>query len=491
MSIENLQSDLVIVGGGGSGLVAAVRAAEAGVKNVTVLEKAGRPGGNAWFAVVMFGLNSSAKDTRNMEDLIDEAFRATMESGKWIIDHKIVRTYLEKCGEVVGWLQNKGIKFVTGGFELKGKEFSILKMPSRQGGHRGKDPSMGPGFVGSTVVETMLNECQKLHVKILTKTKATKILTDAEGKVCGVLASDEDREFRINAGSVIIAAGGFGANGEMMRKYFPEYFKVEGPINRLCTAYSTGDGIIMAQDVGALVGEDMDAGIIGPGHHPWAYSIHEALLRPECIWVNKNGERFIDESVGIGSCRALNRQPGAVLYGLMDSAIKRYIQEHPSERQVAMEGLDWFATLDEDLDKEAAGGKKVKIAYSWDEIAEFIGAKPEVLKATVERYNSFCDNGRDADFAKGKKFLHPLRTPPYYAILGVRFCHGTAGGIRINQRMEVIDKEGGVIKGLYATGDNTSGWVTEWHLPGTTLAWAFCSGYMAGENAAKYLLKKE
>lgn len=135
--------------------------------------------------------------------------------------------------------------------------------------------------------------------------------------------------------------------------------------------------------------------------------------------------------------------------------------------------------------------RKVKIADTVEEIAEFIGAEPDILKATVEQYNSYCDNGYDDDFTKDKQFLHPLRKPPYYAILGLRFCHGTEGGIKISEKLQVMNKQGKIIKGLYATGDNTSGWVTEWHIPGTTMAWCCYSGYTAGENAVKYALEKE
>ena len=121
---------------------------------------------------------------------------------------------------------------------------------------------------------------------------------------------------------------------------------------------------------------------------------------------------------------------------------------------------------------------------SWDELAQKIGVDPDVLRATVDRYNALCEQGRDADFVKDSQFLIPLRTPPYYALLGVRFCHGTEGGVKVNERMEVASRAGLRIEGLYATGDNTSGWVTEWGLPGTTLAFAFTSGYMAAESAA-------
>ena len=69
-------------------------------------------------------------------------------------------------------------------------------------------------------------------------------------------------------------------------------------------------------------------------------------------------------------------------------------------------------------------------------------------------------------------------------MLGVRFCHGTEGGVKIDERMQVRTRAGDLVAGLFATGDNTGGWVVEWGLPGTTLAFAFTSGYLAAENAA-------
>lgn len=479
---------LVIVGGGGSGLAAAVRAREAGLKDVMVLEKTPRPGGNALLAVVMLGLEGGASES-DLRASIDQAFRATMEGGRWILNHRLVRMFLEKHPEVVDWLRRMGVPFVVGGFELNGKKFTVLRMPKRFGDYRTTDPSRGPGFTGSVVVERLLEKCRKLGVNVVTNARVTRLLIGNDGEVTGVVFRHSGEDASASADAVVLAAGGFGANKALMAELFPNEFRNPDSINNLCVGASTGDGILMAREIGALIGDDRDAGIVGPGHHPWAYSVHEALLRPETVWVNKRGERFVDESVGFASCQALVRQPDAVMYALLDEELKEYIKKHPNERQIAMDGLGWFATLDEDLKREAAWSRRVVcIADTWEEIASFVGSSPDALKQTIHSYNQFCEQGRDGDFLKEPSYLRPLRTPPFYAILGLRFCHGTAGGVCIDHRLRVIGRNGRVIKGLYATGDNTSGWVAEWHLPGTTLAWAFTSGYMAGENAADYIL---
>ncbi|OFW57708.1 MAG: hypothetical protein A2133_08720 [Actinobacteria bacterium RBG_16_64_13] len=479
-------ADLVIIGGGGSGLAAAVRAREIGIRDVVVLEKTARPGGNAWLAVVMMGLGDPDELSADMTAWRDRTFTAMMRFGDWTLDAKLVRAFVDKYPQVVAWLTDRGMQLETGGFEVGGRQFTILRMPERKGGYRVSDPSRGPGFIGSTAGDLLLEDCQKLGVRILTKTRATKILLGESGKeVRGVLVSGPDGERTIRAPRVILAAGGFGANEEMMRKYFPEHFRGEGPINTLCGGSSTGDGIAMAQDIGLAMGEDMDPGIIGPGHHPWRHGLHEALLRPETLWVNRNGERFINEAVSFMAGPALMRQPGAILYALLDSGIKEHIQANPSPRQVQMGGEEWLRALDKDLEIEAGWNRNVSaVAGSWDELAQKIGVNAEVLRATVDRYNALCGQGRDADFVKDSRYLMPLRTPPYCAILGVRFCHGTEGGVKVNERMEVTGRAGLRIEGLYATGDNTSGWVTEWGVPGTTLAFAFTSGYMAAESAA-------
>jgi fumarate reductase flavoprotein subunit len=208
------------------------------------------------------------------------------------------------------------------------------------------------------------------------------------------------------------------------------------------------------------------------------------------LWVNIDGKRFMDEAIsGANAGRALNRQPGQVCYALVDSEAVRYIKETPREGPRPTTEQE-FNTLYEDLDRETAEGKKAWKANTLDELANLLRVNPEVLKETVERYNYFCDNGYDKEFIKDPKYLRPVRTPPFYAILGIQGYSYTLGGIKINERMEALNKAGNTIRGLYATGLNASEWVTA-NYPqhgGTSLTWAYCSGYIAGENAAKYVL---
>ena len=134
----------------------------------------------------------------------------------------------------------------------------------------------------------------------------------------------------------------------------------------------------------------------------------------------------------------------------------------------------------------------VKISDSWDGIADWIGADPKVLKSTIDEYNAACDHGYDPIFAKERVYLASLRTSPYYAIKAKADFLDTIGGIKINEHMEVLDKQDKPIQGLYAAGVTTGGWEADTYcalLSGAASGYALNSGRIAGENAVKFALE--
>jgi fumarate reductase flavoprotein subunit len=357
----------------------------------------------------------------------------------------------------------------------------------------------------------LFKNCRDLGVQILLETAGKKILTDKKGKVTGVLAVKKGKEIRIAAKAAIIAAGGFAGNKEMLHKYLP----AKG-LRRQNSLPFTGDGLMMAAEAGAVIDDVITQPLIGPSHFPSAAgsSLGQLGKRPEIILVNKRGERFCDEAFNAHgtphhASNSIVRQPDEICYALIDSeALQSMIKKkelhteldeyfrYSSPGAEAKPGLGaritWFDKLYDDFKIDAEKGL-AKIANTWDEVAEYIGAKPEVLKATIEQYNSYCDQGYDADFLKDKEFLLPLRTPPYYALPCRNACDSTLGGIKINQFMEVINKKHDPISGLYAAGDNAGSCISNVYSKkhaGTTLSFAIGAGYLAGKNAAKYVSGK-
>ena len=108
---ENLQADIVIIGGGGAGLAAAVSAAETGVKNIIVLEKAATPGGNARLSHGIFAVGSPAQNKAGINVSTDEVFKNSMEISKGKINPRLVRAFINKSADMLQWLENKGLKF--------------------------------------------------------------------------------------------------------------------------------------------------------------------------------------------------------------------------------------------------------------------------------------------------------------------------------------------------------------------------------------------
>ena len=148
--------------------------------------------------------------------------------------------------------------------------------------------------------------------------------------------------------------------------------------------------------------------------------------------------------------------------------------------------------LDEAFRKQVEKGGAF-VSESLEEISKWIGAPSDSLRKTVDEYNKSCDQHYDELFVKDPQYLQALRTPPFYAIRAGGAVLGTTGGIKINNKMEVLDKAGDPIPGLYAAGADTGGWESDTYcavLPGSAFAFAMNSGRIAAENASDYVHAK-
>lgn len=164
----------------------------------------------------------------------------------------------------------------------------------------------------------MTRECEERGVRILCRNTAKKILIDEKWNISGILTEANGKTLNITAKSIIIAAGGFGANHELLVKYCPEVFVTPGHVHCNGVPQATGDGILMAAEAGAMEDDQVGVGFIGPHHYPWSMSLNLLLRRPHVMLVNKRGERYIGSPCKGGN-NALNRQPEKVCYALLDS----------------------------------------------------------------------------------------------------------------------------------------------------------------------------
>lgn len=491
----------VVVCGGGSGIVAAVRAAQQG-KRVILLEKSKKLGGNTDYAHGFFTIFTKWHEAAGMPNVQEEAINVFWERSGNRMDKDILRSVVFGIDSFFDWLAEfpeteKAFKLVPkGGLMGDGPIYSpgMISIPNRV--HENllcRDQAIGPGWSGTFVKYLMLKVIaeQKLWVEILTEHRAEHLLTNASGAVTGVRASDPGGEVQINASSVILATGGMGRSDEKLQKYF-DFFDCETPIHRFSVPTDTGDAIDMLQELGVEPDPDrLFCSLFGPAHHPFSYTLNRIFGHDTSIWVNLDGKRWRNEAGGLMSdMTSIARQPREIAWGIFDQqGIDYIIEEYMNNPEFTDE--HWvYECYQEDLDNEAAlTNGPVKRADTLAELAEKIGVDPVVFCETINRYNAFGVSGKDEDFDKPVQFLLPLsKKGPYYAIYGQRFSEGAFGGLRVNSSCEVTREDGQVIPGLYGVGDATSAMHFRGHLAVISeLTWAMASSFMSGANAAEYV----
>lgn len=480
---ETLEFEVMVIGGGGAGLPAALTAIESGAKNVAILEKRANTGGNSSRASGIFAAESHLQRQAMIDLSRDVVFKKAMEWHRYDkVNPRILRAYINKSADTVKWLEDKGIEFEIG---------------TRYALHYHQTPcwhvvkSNGPSSY-AIAVKVLSQKCQESGIQVYLRTSAQKILMGQDSRVSGVLAlNKKDGEFEIKTKSVVIATGGFAGNNKLLHQYFPFYddsFHTWGlPLQ--------GDGIRLAAEAGATI-ENFSTMVreacFSSAKNPL---LLEVSREPYSIWVNKRGERFIDETAGLHqqTCtNAIIQQPGKSAYALYDDKMVQSVIEKGFLLGVVEHRGKPFPKLRENLQKEAISKEWVCISEKWDKIADWMGANSGTLRTTIDEYNSFCDHGYDNTFAKEQRYLVPLRTPPFYAIKHRTVIVDTVGPVRINERMEVLDKEDIPIPGLYAAGVIASGWQSSDYcgdlMFGSALGFSVNSGRIAGENATKFVL---
>jgi len=461
--------------------------AEAGAK-VIVFEKLRHHGGTSNFAQGLFAVESDMQRQRYIGFTRDEAFKTAMNYSHWRANPYLVRTVIDKSADTIKWLQKQGVQFVepVTMFYDAPRTWHILKGKPRAGGR------------GSAMIKALVARAKERAAELWLATPVKKIIKEG-GKITGVISEKDGKDIHIAAKAVIIATGGYANNKEWVKTY--SGFDLDVNLFPLGNISKTGDGIRMAWEVGAAeegmgVLQLWRSILIGQGVKEIG-NLHAAALQPH-LWVNQRGERFCDETIANidpFEGNACARQKNGYSYTIFDEAIRRHMIEKGIDKNMGTENPPGTPLVNFDVELKAGLGKKTPhlfVANSVRELAGQIDVNPNVLKATLEEYNKFCEKGRDELFAKDQHYLRPVKESKFYAMRCVTMTLGTLGGIKINHKTEVLDKEENPIPGLYAVGNDASGMYGDSYniyLSGGTLGFAVNSGRMAGENALKYIGK--
>lgn len=497
-----MEAGVVVIGGGGSGLAAAIEAASHGA-DVVLLEKNPALGGTTARSI---GSITATRTPHQMQagivDSPEEHYQDMPLFAKNIsrADNDVLRRVLtQNVPETVRWLCALGVEFFG---------------PLEEAPHR--KPRMHNVLPNSRAyIFHLERRARKIGVRILTSSRARRLLF-SEDRVVGVEFDQPGRPglvVRATRG-VVLASGDYSANPDMKRTFISEAVASTEPINPA----STGDGQQMALALGAkLLNVDMFSGgirFVAPARPSWISKLPPwrwlmrltnvalrhtprslvrrfvmgfltTVLVPEhklfeagAILVNKEGERFADETKNM--VFELASQPAGAAYIVFDGEIAQKFSGWPNYISTAP-GFAYAYLADYENNRPDLfhrGG-------TLDELAAAIGVDPAKLVGTVERYNASGASGISGGGASARGHRPALRTRPYYALGPVKnYINFTDGGLAVNERLEVLDSADHPIPGLFAAGSvGQGGLLLKGH--GHHLGWAFTSGRLAGRHAAK------
>ena len=447
-----LECDIVVVGAGGAGLTASVLATQQGA-NVILLEKMPFVGGNSLRAEG--GMNAAGTNLEKelgLDDSTVENFTEdTLRLGHYLANPDLVRTLAENSSDAIEWLKTVDASFTgvkaTGGCE--GRKY--LHQPE------------GGVAVGEYLVAKLKAQVEKLGIDVRVNTRATEILME-NGQAVGVMAEDAEHIYTIHAKAVVLATGGFGANFELMASYDPSL------ANAVTTNHSgaTGDGIMMAQAVGADT-VDMEQIQL----HPTVIQsdgtlVSESVRSHGAIIVNTEGKRFVNDLAGRDVVsQAELKQPDGYCFIIFD----QHLQD---EVALTQKFIDRGFTITGNTYEELAQN----MGLTGDAVQNFVN--------TMNTWNESVAKGEDAEFGRNNGMDADLSTAPYYAIKIAPGIHHTMGGIKINTNAEVIDTNGNVIPGLFAAGETTGGIHGGNRVGGNAVCDFIVFGRIAGKSAADF-----
>ncbi len=471
--------DVVVVGGGGSGLSAAVQAARNGL-SVALIEKMPILGGCSAFAEGHAAFGSDEQAKRGINVTKQDGFDALVDYSHWRADPAVVSRYVDNADKTVEMLRDMGIVY------------EAVKVVAVDAPNEIYTWHIPEGQI-ARVIEVLTAQARQLGVDIFLQTAVESIVM-AEGRVAGVTAKDADGEpVRLGAGAVVVGTGGFAGNPEMFAHYTG--YATARTMACIGSPGNTGDGLTMMFGVGAQAFRSIGTSLIIPLMRGKTIVSHTtcAGVQPY-LWLDSAGRRFTDEIVGLNSGDA-----GDVLAGLPDGYAWTILDSAQIDHLVTdgcEVGLGEFivtgtplTNLPTELAGDVEAGEQVFRGDTLDELARAMGVDPDVLTVEVAEYNTLCHTGRDTRFYK-PKFLFPVEKAPFYALRMEPAVIITMGGIKINDNMQVIGADEQPIPGLYSVGCDAGGLFGESYtltVPGAGCGFALTSGWLAADHIAETL----
>jgi fumarate reductase flavoprotein subunit len=462
--------DVIIVGGGGAGLSAAIEATEAGLRCM-VLEADGKLGGaTALSGGVVYAAGTQVQREGGYTDDAESMFEYVMALNQWALKPDIIRYISDHSAEAIDWLAGIGVSFPPQALTISGVE----KVPR---GH----PAEGAGLA---IAEALINRAGVVGVEYALGTRVERLLVE-DGRVTGVCADGQE----LRAPVTVIATGGFGNSDAMRKRFFPSVAQHGSWVWAVHddAPFILGDGLTMGEAIGAgLTGHDTGLPLptSGFGKHI------EAFLPPWTMIVNEEGRRFMPEIASYTICGYLiNEQTNAHAWAIFDEPTLIEASNDGSYLDPYGTGMTTPIWEEPNIRKQVENGR-IMTADTLEELAAQTGVDPLSLAETVRQYNADIDDGRgDTQFQKKAKKLFPVRSAPFYAVeVRAAIIGGTGAGLDIDSACHVLDTHGKPIPGLLAAGETTG--VTQgkrYAGGGFSLGPAIVLGRRAGQEAVSLI----
>ena len=471
---KTYDTDLLIVGAGGSGLACAVQAALNGT-NFILVDKNNQVGGNASFVEGMFAVNSTMQREQGIDIQPAEVVEAELTRGQHRQNGDLWLDLVDKSADNIAWCIEQGVMYSGTVDDYYGGLFPTF--------HWFKDNKASVGYV-----EPMKARIDELSVQLHLKTTVNGLIVK-DGTVTGAYADGDEGVLQYNAKAVVLATGGFGGNEEVIAE---QGWNTDG-MHIVGSPNAAGDGYRLAMDNGArnFMADSAQSILYAIEALP-PIDFHDASENPingyfgiaaggPVLWVNEACQRYTRENLTDDNL-VLQCIPGKgnkANYVVFDQAIfDRFFGKDDDAKKTFDDGL------------KSNGGGSLYAGDSIDALASSFNLDADALKATIDRYNELCRDGVDSDFGKPADLMVPIETAPFYLAKLSYSYFFSVGGITTDKQRRVLDGDRNPIDGLYAVGNDGNMLyrnVYTINMPGTAFGNQVNSGRESANAVMEYL----
>ena len=482
------ETDVLVCGAGFTGVCAAVSASDDGETKVMCLEKMSEGRGIFEGCAVSGGKKMAEAgyelDKAEMMDRMRHAAYYRVPVGP-------IECWCDNSPAAADWLQDKfdeGEGKIETYFKRNNENAHNFQVPQTELAFRSElwsaQTTNNAGGAGIYIVRDLANTFKKRkNTDLRYNTPVVKLERNKDGRVTGAIAKDADGYFRVNASKgVILATGGFDNNPQMLKAWCRTE-DIANTSSWVPTEGTTGDGQLMGLEIGGQM-DPLPAAIMNFdfGNDESFYGRGTTGLVSQGLMINEKGQRFCSESLPFqarGNAISAQYHYGEKTYRVLSS---NQYQMMKGAQAAAWSGIE-----------DALANYKKKgyffEADSIEELAEMIDVNPVNLKKTIERYNSFVDNGKDEDFNRPiTPNLRKYEGDKWYAFKHQQTILATVSGLVVDYDLHVLDYDNEPIEGLYAAGGASGGFFSgnyPRHIFGPSAGRCMTFGYVSGRNAAK------